>query len=75
MIKFKKDAIILTNISMQKPKYWPSTTLALEKALLLKKAARRERSSKLVAMKADTDMVSSINVSTSLMWWGIILNF
>ena len=75
-IKFTKEAIILTNISVQNPRYWPTTTALFEKFLLLKKATRRNRSSKLVAMKADADMVNSIKLSMRLfLCFVMILNF
>lgn len=59
-IKLIKDAIILTIISVPKPRYWPSTTLPFGKALLLKKAVRMKISSILVARKAKAEMVSRI---------------
>ena len=63
-IKLIKDAIILTIISVPKPRYCPNTTLPFEKALLLKKAVRMKISSILVARKAKAEMVSrSINDS------------
>ena len=62
-IKLTKEAIMLTIISMEKPMYWPKTTLVFWKVLLLKKATRRKRSSKFVAMKADKDMVNIIKLS------------
>jgi hypothetical protein len=65
-IKLIKEAIILINISVENPRYWPSTTLRFEKALLLKKDARRIISSRLVAIKADTDMVINIKVCMGL---------
>jgi hypothetical protein len=48
---------------MERPRYWPSTTLVFEKFLLLKKAARRNKSSKLVAMNAEIDIDTKIKVS------------
>ena len=63
-IKLIKIAIILTIISVPKPRYWPSTTLPFGKALLLKKAVRMKISSILVARKAEAEMVNrSINDS------------